>query len=130
MAIGRAFANSLSLGMVVALVGTLGSGKTLFARGTAEALGVEGPVTSPTFTLVHQYPTSPPLLHIDLYRISGAEEFLHLGIAERFPECITLVEWPEHAGDELDAPRYTVTIKITGEQQRSITISPDPERGL
>lgn len=127
MKLGMALAKTLTAGSVVALRGTLGSGKTVFTRGVVRALGTDEPVTSPTFTIVNEYLTKPPLLHIDLYRVSGPEEFALLGISERFPGSITMIEWPEHAEDELDDVSYTVSIEINGENERTITIEPDPE---
>lgn len=120
----------LRAGAVVALYGPLGSGKSVFSRGVAQALGVEEPVTSPTFTIVNEYDSSPPLLHIDLYRIRDGEEFALLGVVERFARSITLIEWPEHAQDELPELAYTVELSITGEHERSIRIDPDPEISL
>jgi len=120
----------LRAGAVVALYGPLGSGKSVFSRGVAQALGVKAPVTSPTFTIVNEYESSPPLLHIDLYRIRDGEEFALLGVAERFARSITLIEWPEHAQDELPELSYTVELSLTGEHARSIRIDPDPEISL
>jgi tRNA threonylcarbamoyladenosine biosynthesis protein TsaE len=97
--IGKLLARHLKPGMTVALQGTLGSGKTVLARGIARGLGVEEPVTSPTFTMVQEYSCkdSSWLYHIDLYRIDTEEQALAFGIAEYLfpPDGVCLVEWME-----------------------------------
>jgi tRNA threonylcarbamoyladenosine biosynthesis protein TsaE len=85
---------------VVALHGELGSGKTCFAQGIARALGIERPVTSPTFTIIHEYAGRRRLCHIDLYRVRGPEEALALGFMEYLnADAITVIEWAERAGE-------------------------------
>lgn len=69
----------------------------------------------------------PPLLHIDLYRISGPEEFLLLGVDEQFGDSVTLVEWPERAEGALENPDFVVEITICSTGERTISILPDPE---
>src|SRR6059058_6204154 len=71
---------------VVALVGPLGAGKTQLSRSIAEGLGIANPaaVTSPTFTLIHEYPARLPIFHFDAYRLNGANEFLDLGVTEYY----------------------------------------------
>lgn len=86
--------------LVLALHGDLGSGKTCFVQGLAAALKVDRPVTSPTFTLVHEYRGTRPLVHVDLYRIRDADDALMLGMEEYFEsDGITAVEWAERAED-------------------------------
>jgi tRNA threonylcarbamoyladenosine biosynthesis protein TsaE len=96
-AAGRAFAARLRPGDVVALTGTLGSGKTRFAAGVCGGLGVRGHVTSPTFTLINEYPAAFGVVaHIDMYRINGMKEVAELGIEEYFnTRCVCLIEWAE-----------------------------------
>ncbi len=85
---------------VLALHGDLGSGKTCFVQGLALALGVDRPVTSPTFTLVHEYPGLRPLVHVDLYRLRDSLDALMLGLEEYFDAAgITAIEWAERAED-------------------------------
>jgi tRNA threonylcarbamoyladenosine biosynthesis protein TsaE len=110
---------------VIALQGDLGSGKTCFVQGLALALGIRVPVTSPTFTVINEYPGARPLYHIDLYRLHGPDEVLALGFEDYLEsDGITAVEWPERAGDLL--PPDTVHVHLTALAQpdeRLISIS-------
>ncbi len=91
-------AEELGAGTVIALHGDLGAGKTCFIQGFAAALGIDEPITSPTYTLIGEYEGSLPLHHIDLYRLSGPEEALGLGLEEYFDvNGITAIEWAERA---------------------------------
>lgn len=98
---GRRLATLLPRGTVIALVGDLGCGKTVFSRGIARGLGIAEKVTSPTFTVAQEYriPGEPGhyLYHLDMYRISDENAALAFGIDEFLfqPGCLTLVEWPE-----------------------------------
>lgn len=95
--LGYALAGVLPLGAVVALRGELASGKTCLVRGMAARCARGTPIHSPTFTLVNQYPGSPTLYHLDLYRLS-TEEVADLGYEELFePDGIAVVEWAERA---------------------------------
>jgi tRNA threonylcarbamoyladenosine biosynthesis protein TsaE len=86
-------------GDVVSLVGGLGAGKTVFARGVARALGVTDPVVSPSFTIVREYEGRVPLVHIDVYRVDTIQELHDLGFEELVrDDAVTLVEW----GDAID----------------------------
>jgi tRNA threonylcarbamoyladenosine biosynthesis protein TsaE len=109
---------------VLALHGDLGSGKTCFVQGLALALGVQGPVTSPTFTLVHEYQGFRRLVHVDLYRIPNAIDALHLGLEEYFEaDGITAIEWAERMADAL--PLQTIHLEfetLPGKSARRITV--------
>jgi len=115
--------------VVLALCGDLGSGKTCFVQGLAAALGVERPVTSPTFTLVHEYQGERPLVHVDLYRLNDSLEALMLGLEEYFEgDGITAVEWAERAEDIFPPDMIRITFEaLPDSHSRRITVrSPMP----
>lgn len=102
-------------GDVVALSGDLGAGKTLFVQGLAAALGVRTAVTSPSFTLVHEYAGHHPIMHLDVYRLNAIQEVLDLGFEELLdPEAILLVEWGEAVAPLL--PERYLDIEIVRSQ--------------
>ena len=112
-AAAAAIARQLPPGTVIALHGTLGAGKTVFARGVARALGIVEPVSSPTFTLVQEYPFPGGVLyHLDLYRIDNSTNALAFGVDEYLydPRAYTLVEWPERIMDIL--PPHTLHLAL------------------
>ena len=121
-ALAADLATRLEAGDVVTVSGDLGAGKTTFVRGAARALGVTEPVSSPTFTLGHRYAARTPVAHLDLYRVQGlsAEEWGDL--EPYFDDSVVFVEWPEHAGEWLPAPRAVVTLGHVDRSHRSITI--------
>jgi tRNA threonylcarbamoyladenosine biosynthesis protein TsaE len=95
-AIGARIATTLSPGDVVLIEGDLGAGKTTLVRGACRALGVQGPVTSPTFTIGQRYPAPVPVAHIDLFRVPGlAGEDPDLLADYLRPDVIAFVEWPQ-----------------------------------
>ncbi len=111
-ALAAELAAELGPGTVMALHGELGAGKTCFVQGLAAALGIDEPITSPTYTLIGEYEGRLPLHHIDLYRLSGPEEALGLGIEEYFDlDGITAIEWAERAEGLL--PPDLLHIQIT-----------------
>ncbi|MBV9417949.1 MAG: tRNA (adenosine(37)-N6)-threonylcarbamoyltransferase complex ATPase subunit type 1 TsaE [Solirubrobacterales bacterium] len=127
-ALAAELAASLSPGDVVLVEGELGAGKTTFVRGACRALGVDGVVTSPTFTIGQRYPGPVPVSHLDLYRVSdlGEEDpdFLEDYVG---PDRIAFVEWPRDgvsriAGLARVAAR--VVIEHAGEDRRVVTIVP------
>lgn len=94
--LGASLAPTLLPGDVISLSGDLGAGKTVFVHGVATALGIEGRVTSPTFTLVQEYEGRYPLIHMDVYRLDSFQEVLDLGFEELLdPGAILMVEWGE-----------------------------------
>ncbi len=102
-------------GDVIVLQGSLGAGKTTFAQGFARGLGVEGPVTSPTFTLVRQYPCAlGQLVHVDVYRLDRLAEVADLGLADLVEEGVALVEWGDAARPALGPVTWTVDITRVG----------------
>ncbi|MBR4743956.1 MAG: tRNA (adenosine(37)-N6)-threonylcarbamoyltransferase complex ATPase subunit type 1 TsaE [Oscillospiraceae bacterium] len=111
-------------GTVIALSGDLGAGKTAFVRGLAEALGCRGRVTSPTFTIVNEYPGTLPLFHFDMYRLSGPDDLFEIGwedYLERGGVCA--VEWSELIPDAFPPDTVRVAIVKTGGDTREITIT-------
>ena len=109
--IAQELSERLRPGMVLALHGDLGAGKTCFVQGLARALGVRGPVSSPTFTLINEHHGRLPLYHIDLYRVNSPEEAFGLGLDEYLHgRGVTAVEWAERVADLL--PASTVHIHI------------------
>ena len=121
-ALAARLAAGLRAGDVVWVAGDLGAGKTTFVRGAARALGVAGPVSSPTFTIGHRYEAPIPVAHLDLYRLAGihAEEWGDL--EPYFDGSIAFVEWPEHGGDWLPAARAVVTLSHVDETHRRVRI--------
>ena len=103
--LARKFAQSISKGNVIALIGNLGTGKTTFTKGLAKALGILENVGSPTFKLVSEYiGTNSVLYHIDAYRLEGSKDFLNIGGEEYLTteDGITVIEWADIIGDILD----------------------------
>ncbi len=122
--IAARFAAALKGGTVVAFFGGLGMGKTAFVRGMAKGLGLEAEVSSPTFALVHEYGGTPPLVHFDMYRVSGWEDLYSTGYFEYIDAgCILAVEWSENIEAALPADATVrVTITAEGETVRRIEI--------
>jgi ATPase, YjeE family len=103
--IATALADHLRPGDVILLDGALAAGKTFFTRALVRALGSDEAVTSPTYTIANIYETSRgPVLHVDAYRLKGAQEFYHLGLEDYFDNGISVIEWGERVGDFFDAP--------------------------
>ena len=107
-------AKQLTPGLVVGLSGELGAGKTTFSRGILRALGFEGTVKSPTYTLVESYPLKDFIVfHLDLYRLAAPEEIYELGVEDFFSkEAVSFIEWPEKANlTEMDLMIFIRVLK-------------------
>ena len=115
-------AAELEPGDVVTVSGELGSGKTTFVRGACRALGVQGPVTSPTFTIGHRYRGNVDVSHLDLYRFENVSPAEWGDLEPYFDGAVCFVEWPEAARDALPATRFQVTMRYSGEDRRLIEI--------
>ena len=99
-------------GDLIVLAGDLGTGKTAFAQGFARGLGVEEPVTSPAFILVHTYEGRLPLVHLDVYRLETMQELVDLGIAELLDDgAVTLIEWGDAVAPGLPADFLEVRLE-------------------
>jgi tRNA threonylcarbamoyladenosine biosynthesis protein TsaE len=121
---GRAFAEKLRAGDVVALTGELGAGKTCLTKGIAAGLGIASPVTSPTFTLIHEYNGRLPVSHVDLYRLQSPNEALAIGLLDYLgSDGVCIVEWAEKIAGLLPATTWRVKLEIVDEKTRRITLT-------
>ena len=120
--LGRQFAATLRPGAVVALVGDLGAGKTGFAKGIVAGLGGEVAVTSPTFTLLHEYAgATAPVFHFDFYRLKDEAEARALALDDYFfSDGICMVEWADRFRSLIPREAKWVRIEATGPEQRRI----------
>lgn len=132
--LGAALAPTLLPGDVISLSGDLGAGKTVFVQGLATALGAQGRITSPSFTIVHEYEARFPILHLDIYRLNSFQELLDLGFEEFLdPRAIVLLEWGEAVEPLL--PRSYLKIEIArgsieDEDERVVTLRPRGEEWI
>ena len=111
--------------MVICLNGDLGSGKTVFAKGFAQAMDIDD-VTSPTFTIIKEYNGELPLYHMDVYRLEDNKD--NIGIEEYFDRGgVTIIEWGNMIKDILPEERLDITFKITGENTRIMVLTPHGE---
>lgn len=109
--------------MVICLNGELGSGKTLFVKGIANALGINESITSPTFTIVKEYDGELPLYHFDVYRLDGNTD--GVGIEEYFNKNgVVVIEWANTIKDILPEERLEIKFKVVGENKRVLVITP------
>ena len=123
--LGCRLGRTLGPGAVVAYFGGLGMGKTAFTRGLARGLGCRGRVTSPTFTIVHEYDGPTPLFHFDMYRLADADALFDIGWEDYLDRGgVCAVEWSENVREALPPDAVTVTIARCPENDswRSITI--------
>lgn len=123
MALGERLAARCAAGTVVAFFGGLGMGKTAFVRGMARHLSPSAQVSSPTFALVNDYGGQPPLVHFDMYRITGWEDLDTTGFFDyRDAGAVLAVEWSENVEGALPTDAVRVTFERLSENERSITI--------
>ena len=123
--LGQALADVLPRGIVVALCGTLGAGKTRLVQSIAASAGVDRrTVLSPTFVLIHEYRGRVPIFHFDAYRLENDDDFQRLGPDEYFAAGgWTFVEWADRVPASLPADRLEIRIESTGETSRRFEIS-------
>jgi len=123
--LGKLIGNLLQPGDVVALIGELGTGKTHFIMGLAAGLGVEknDPVSSPSFTLIHEHTGRIPFCHVDLFRLRGEEEAEDLGLDEYFQRrAVTAIEWADKIPSLLPKEALRIYLHYAGNQERTIEI--------
>ena len=121
--IGRQLAKDADAGSVVALKGELGSGKTLFTKGLVAGLGSTATVTSPTFTIVHEYRGGRlPVYHFDFFRLENRESVARLGLDDYFfGDGVSVVEWADRFPDLIPEQARWISLEIESERQRIIT---------
>ncbi|HYY64414.1 MAG TPA: tRNA (adenosine(37)-N6)-threonylcarbamoyltransferase complex ATPase subunit type 1 TsaE [Gaiellaceae bacterium] len=124
-AVAARLAAGLGVADVVTVSGELGSGKTTFVRGACRQLGIEVPVTSPTFTIGHRYPGNPDVSHLDLFRFQGFSPAEWGDLEPYFDDAIAFVEWPEAAGDALPPVRVAVRLSHVDRERRKIELASD-----
>jgi tRNA threonylcarbamoyladenosine biosynthesis protein TsaE len=128
-AIGRQLAKDVEAGSVLALKGELGSGKTLFTKGLVAGLGSSAAVTSPTFTMVHEYQGGRlPIYHFDFFRLENRESAARLGVEDYFfSDGISVIEWADRFLDLVPEQARWISFEMKSERQRIITLL-DPRR--
>ncbi len=124
--IGEAIAPLVVAGDAFALTGELGAGKTTFVQGLARGLGFDGPVVSPTFTLVRWYPTGRlPITHADVYRLDRVQDVLDLGLEDGTDEGVLLVEWGDAVEGLLPDGHLVVELTVpAADDERAVAIWP------
>ena len=125
MALGERLAGELPRTGVVLLIGNLGAGKTTLAKGIVRGRGAaeRDDVSSPTFTLIHQYGPRGEVYHIDLYRLEEARQVATLGLEEIFDsDALVMIEWGERFPQLLPPQRTEIRIRTTGDDEREIQV--------
>ncbi len=126
--LGRAIAGLANPGVVIALVGPLGAGKTQLARAIAEARGVDpAAISSPTFVLIHEYPGDIPIYHADAFRLENPSAFLDLGMTEYFGgDGLCLIEWADRVRSVMPTDAWWIELTLTGPTSRIARFDPPP----
>jgi tRNA threonylcarbamoyladenosine biosynthesis protein TsaE len=126
IALGERLAHEFPAKQVVLLIGQLGAGKTTLAKGIVKGLGAADPdeVSSPTFTLIHEYGSEGRVFHIDLYRLDQPREVATLGLDDLFDrQAIVLIEWGERFPQFLPAERTEIRVRTMGDEKREIEVT-------
>ena len=126
--VGYELGKKAKKGDIFGLIGDLGTGKTILAKGIAKGLGINEEITSPTFTLLEVYEAAIPLYHFDLYRISDDSELENLFFEEYwYGDGVSVIEWAERAMKRLPNDIFIIRLEYTGKNRRKIIIEhPDP----
>lgn len=123
---GSELAGRLKVPSVICLYGELGAGKTAFVRGLASGLGITAPVSSPTFTIVNEYPGNPELIHFDMYRLHSADELFDIGWEDYLHRnAVLAVEWSENVEEAFDGSEVVVSFTKLSDTERLITVEGD-----
>ena len=121
--LGQRLGQRLKPGAVIAYSGDLGAGKTAFTRGLSRGLGIEDPITSPTYTIVNEYPGKIPLFHFDMYRLGSSEDLFDIGWEDYLSRGgVCAVEWSENVPEAFDGSEIRVSIEKCSDNARKITI--------
>lgn len=131
-AIGRLLGACVQPSDVICLSGTLGAGKTALSQGIGAAWGALEPVTSPTFTLIHEHHRAHDdqvLYHVDCYRLNGSQDSWSIGLEDMLhDQGVVILEWPEHIANALPSERLWITLTILDDTQRQLVINATGER--
>lgn len=124
----------LEPGDLLCLEGDLGAGKTCLARGISRGWGAVRSATSPSFTLVNEYPRASdnlPLFHLDCYRIQGAQEAIAIGLDDMLDQPgVVMIEWPERIAEALPPERLWISLRWSADTKRGICLSATGERAI
>lgn len=125
--IAKNLASKLKIQDIIVLTGNLGAGKTYFTKGIVEYFLDSENISSPTFTIVNEYNTTPPIYHFDVYRIKNSDEFMSIGGDEYFNKGICIIEWGEKIKDIL-YDYLEINIEYLNESTRKIQMIPHGKR--
>ncbi|MCK4774405.1 MAG: tRNA (adenosine(37)-N6)-threonylcarbamoyltransferase complex ATPase subunit type 1 TsaE [Candidatus Krumholzibacteria bacterium] len=121
--IGARFGCRIDRPLCICLVGSLGVGKSVIARGICEGLGVDEMVVSPSFILCEEYDARIPVIHVDLYRLEHESEVDELGLYDRMNDAVVLVEWGDRSANLLDAADIVIRLSVSGQKERAIELT-------
>ena len=121
----RTFLQHIGESRIIAFQGAMGAGKTTFITAVCEALGVKDVVCSPTFTIVQEYPTAPPLFHFDAYRLEDEDELYAMGFEDYLDRGgLILMEWADRVPNALPRERLDIEIVGSGAEERTVRLMP------
>lgn len=126
--LGEALGKLLVPGDIVALKGDLGAGKTALTKGIARGMGVEGDITSPTFTIINEYSGQVPFAHMDAYRVKNLEEMENVGFSDYLNGYVVVIEWADRIMPLLPRNVLWVELKVKGDLLREISFVSDGRR--
>jgi tRNA threonylcarbamoyladenosine biosynthesis protein TsaE len=118
--LGKSLGKCLSKGDFVALTGDLGAGKTAFTKGVAKGLGIKDDVTSPTFTIINEYPGPVPLAHMDVYRLKSLQELENIGFDDYLDGYVVVMEWADKVKELLPEDVLWIDFKVLDNSHRQI----------